>query len=232
MITLSSAANVQISNHQFASSWSGGKDACMALYLLMQAGHTPKYLYTMLHADGKSSRAHNLPVAILEAQASAIGVPNLFKCSDKANYKDNYISVLENLKTQSIDSICLGDIDLQIHRDWQEEVTAATGITPLFPLWLLDHRELIDEVIRVGFKSVIMAVNPQKAPESLLGKTLNAETIAELEALNIDVCAEGGEFHTVIIDGPIFNHPVALPEPTLKRGAEFGYSFLDYSEAK
>ncbi|WP_321276287.1 diphthine--ammonia ligase [Thiomicrorhabdus indica] len=229
MLKISHQTNLQNTNHQFASSWSGGKDACMALYLLMQAGHTPKVLYTMLYEDSKTSRAHNLPVAVLRAQAEALGIPNYFQSCAKAIYKTNYQAVLKSLKDKNIDSICLGDIDLQAHRDWQEDVTRESSITPLFPLWLLDHKKLVEELIRVGFEATIMAVHPEKAPESLLGKPLNTDTIAELEELNIDVCAEGGEFHTVITNGPIFNHPVKLSKPTLRRGAEFGYSFLDYS---
>lgn len=226
---ISEMANIQQPQHRFAASWSGGKDACMALYLLMQAGHHPEFLLTMMNQDGQSSRAHNLPKWLIEAQADAIGVPNFFKSSAKAYYKDNYLQALEAMKVHEIDSISFGDIDLQIHRDWQEEQTAVVDVTPLFPLWLLDHRALVDHLIAVGFKSIIMAVNPQKAPETLLGKSLNAETIAELEIQGIDVCAEGGEFHTVMIDGPIFKQPVQLPEPILRTGAEYGYSYLDFS---
>ncbi len=201
----------------------------MALYLLMQAGHQPQFLLTMMHEDGQSSRAHNLPKWLIEAQAAAIGIPNILQASDKPNYKDNYLHALQQMKQHGINSIALGDIDLQIHRDWQQEQTQSVAVTPLFPLWLLDHRALVDHLIEVGFKALIMAVNPQKAPESLLGKLLDQTTLAELEALGIDVCAEGGEFHTVIIDGPIFRQPIELPEPILRRGAEFGYSFLDFS---
>lgn len=230
MLSLSQDANIQQEIHHFASSWSGGKDACMALYFLMQAGHKPEFLLTMMHADGLSSRAHNLPRWLIEAQADAIGIPNFLQSSDKPNYKTNYLIALDKMKALGIDSISLGDIDLQIHRDWQLEVTAQACVTPLFPLWKLDHRALVNHLILAGFKSMIMAVNPKKAPESLLGKVLTPETIAELERLKIDVCAEGGEFHTVMIDGPIFNRPVTLPEPTIQRGAEFGYSFLDYGQ--
>lgn len=229
MLQISPHANLHQPVHRFAASWSGGKDACLALYLLMQAGHQPQFLLTMMHENGQTSRAHNLPSWLIEAQAAAIGVPAFQQASDKLRYKDNYLNALTHLKAQGIDSIALGDIDLQAHRDWQQVQTHTVDVTPLFPLWQLPHRTLVDELIAVGFKAVIMAVHPEKAPESLLGQVLDHTTLAELDAHGIDVCAEGGEFHTVIIDGPIFKQPITLPKPILRQGAEFGYSYLDYS---
>ena len=47
----------------------------------------------------------------------------------------------------------------------------------------------------------------------------------ELEALGIDSCGESGEFHTVVVDGPIFKERIAVKmSDTIERD---GYVFLN-----
>jgi diphthamide synthase (EF-2-diphthine--ammonia ligase) len=58
--------NCTIKNRPFFSSWSGGKDACLAFYHAVQAGGKPRYLFTMLSEEGECSRSHALPIKILQ----------------------------------------------------------------------------------------------------------------------------------------------------------------------
>ena len=128
----------------------------------------------------------------------------------------------------------LGDIDLQAHRDWQEEQGKSIGVTPLFPLWLQDHKQLVLDFVEAGFEATIIAILPNKVPAKFLGQVFNLDTIHELEALGIDVCAEGGEFHTVVTNGPLFSKPVDLNLSQAKvcTKGEYGYHYLDFSNLR
>lgn len=53
----------------FFASWSGGKDSCLALYRMTQAGHTCASLFTMIDETGTHSRSHGLYPNSLRAQA-------------------------------------------------------------------------------------------------------------------------------------------------------------------
>jgi len=207
----------------FVCSWSGGKDACLALYRMMQQGHQPKYLLTMMQADGKTTRAHALAVNILQEQANSLGISLITQAAE--NYKKSYVSALEKLKTKGITDAVFGDIDLQAHRDWQEEIAELTGYEMHFPLWEESHETLVHEFIDAGFKSVIIAVQQKSLGRKFLGKVLNAETLGLLEEEGVDICGEGGEFHTLVVDGPIFSAKVEI-NPTGDTFSDFGYDFL------
>ena len=206
----------------FASSWSGGKDACLATYRMIQAGNKPQFLLTMMEADGKHSRAHALPRKLLQEQADALGIPLLSQAAD--NYKDSYIKALNALKTKGIKDAVFGDIDLQAHKDWQEEIAEIVGFKMHFPLWEESHEKLVYEFIDAGFITTIIAVQQGVLEQAFLGRKLDRETLAELEEKGIDICGEGGEFHTFVTDGPIFSKAVNLEPKGMF--SQNGYDFL------
>ncbi|GKT11322.1 MAG: diphthine-ammonia ligase [Thiomicrorhabdus sp.] len=215
----------------FFCSWSGGKDACLALYKMSLEKHQPQGLLTMMNESGELSRAHHLPKSIIEQQAKAMDLPLLAQATAKAEYKQNYLQALEHFKQLGMSHIVLGDIDLQAHRDWQEEQGQSVCVKPLFPLWCQDHKQLVLEFVEVGFEATIISILPDKVPAKFLGQVFNLDTIHELEALDIDVCAEGGEFHTVVTNGPLFSQAVDLQidQATLCTEGEYGYHYLDLS---
>lgn len=216
----------------FFCSWSGGKDACLALYKMTQAGHQAKGLLTMMNETGELSRAHHLPKRLIELQAQALATPLLTQAAAKPEYKQQYLKALQHHQQQGLSHIVLGDIDLQAHKDWQEEQGQQTGITPLFPLWLQDHKQLVLEFIDAGFEATIIAILPDKVPAKFLGLAFNHDAIAELESLGIDVCAEGGEFHTIVTNGPLFSQAIELDtaQAELCTQGEYGYHYLDFSK--
>lgn len=231
-MSLASSNELPHQSVDFFCSWSGGKDACLALYKMIQSDHQPKGLLTMMNESGELSRAHHLPKSIIEQQAEAMGLPLLAQATAKSEYKQNYLQALEHFKQSSLNHIVLGDIDLQAHRDWQEEQGQAIGVKPLFPLWDQDHKQLVLEFVEAGFETTIISILPNKVPAKFLGQVFNLDTIHELETLEIDVCAEGGEFHTVVTNGPIFSKPVNLNLSQAKvcTQGEYGYHYLDFSK--
>ena len=76
------------------------------------------------------------------------------------------------------------------------------------PLWQAAHADLVGEFLAAGFAAMIVTVDLSAVPESFLGRDFSAETVAELEARGVDPSGEGGEFHTVVLDGPIFRQRV------------------------
>ena len=56
-------------------------------------------------------------------------------------------------------------------------------------------------------------------PKSLLGEKLSPDTQNIMKVNGIDVCGENGEYHTIVVDGPIFKTPVSY---TLGKILDFG----------
>ena len=79
------------------------------------------------------------------------------------------------------------------------------------PLWNRPRREIVEEFVRLGFQAMIVSVNLTKGMTTEdLGKMLTLEMIDTLEDRGIDPCGEAGEFHTLVIDGPIFQSPIEV----------------------
>lgn len=209
-----------------ACSWSGGKDSCYALMQAIGKGHRLKALVNMMNENGKISRSHGLPLAILQQQAQKLGVPLIAVPTSWNDYRGNFVDALQTVKQQyQVQSMVFGDIDLQPHRDWEEMVCNETGLNALLPLWQRDRRVLVNEMIQSGIRAMIVSCNTQMG-EHFLGRTITHELVDELEQAGIDACGENGEFHTVVTDCPLFESAVKLPEYT--RVLHDNYWFLSW----
>lgn len=194
----------------FVMSWSGGKDSALAYYRAVLEGHVPLALFTMFEEDGTKSRSHGLPIEVMEAQAERMGLPLIIGKASWSGYEKEFIKQLKNFKSQGIEMGVYGDIDLQDHLDWVEKVSAEAEISVLHPLWQEPRKSLLKELIEEGFKSVITVVDTTRLDERFLGREFTHELIDELEEAGVDACGEEGEFHTIIVDGPIFVEPVPV----------------------
>ena len=118
----------------YFSSWSGGKDSCLALHRAVQEWGLPACLFNMLSEDGVHSRSHGLPRHILEAQAAAVGVPIRFGCASWEDYEAHFIAQLTELREPGVEAGVFGDIDLDVHREWEEKVCGAAGMAAHLPI--------------------------------------------------------------------------------------------------
>jgi uncharacterized protein (TIGR00290 family) len=191
-------------------SWSGGKDACLALHRAVGAGAEVAAVVCMLHESGLVSRGHGLPLALLEEQAAALGVPLVTRATTWEEYEADFVSVLHGLRAQGVQSGVFGDIDLQAHRDWVEGVCEVAGLGAHLPLWLEPRRVLLDEFLGGGGRATIVAVDHSKLGAEFLGLELDDGVIARIEAAGADACGEEGEYHTMVTLAPLFSRPVPL----------------------
>ncbi len=193
-----------LQGHTFFCSWSGGKDSCLALYHAIQQGGIPKTLFTMLTEDGQNSRAHRLPKTLLEQQAQKLNIPIIFGFSTKEKYEEKYQEILQEFKSEGIEGGVFGDIDVEEHREWCIRVCNTNGFGVFHPLWQRSRKELIEEFVDLGFKAMIVATQANKLGPEWLGKIIDDQVIIELERTGIDICGELGEYHTLVLGGPLF----------------------------
>jgi uncharacterized protein (TIGR00290 family) len=191
-------------------SWSGGKDSCYALMQAIKQGYQPKALLNVLNEHGKISRSHGIPSEILKAQAEQAGLPMYLFPSSWQDYESKFVSALALLtKEYQLQYAVFGDIDLQGHRDWEEKVCAKAGLQAILPLWKQDRRKLVDEMLASGIETMIVSCN-EIMGERFLGQIITPTLVDELEALGIDACGENGEYHTLVLNCPLFNKPLSV----------------------
>lgn len=195
-------------------SWSGGKESCLACYKAMQAGFTISHLLNFVDEAGRRSRSHGLRVELLRAQSEALGIPIIQRPTAWETYEREFKKSVSELKQVGVEGGVFGDIDLQVHRDWVERVCGEIGIKCILPLWCMRREEILDEFISAGFEAIVVAAKANLLGVEWLGCKLDGEFLIELRQQNIDLCGEGGEYHTFVVDGPIFKKRINIVEST------------------
>lgn len=205
-------------------SWSGGKDSALALHEAMRAGAEPRLLVSMMIESGERSRSHGLSRELLLAQAEALGLPVRFGAASWDSYEDELRRVIA-VGAAEHDALAgiFGDIDIESHRAWVERVAGEAGVRAVLPLWQRDRRQLMDALLAAGFEAVIVAVRDGTLSPDFLGRTIDPPLVEEIVAAGADAAGENGEYHSVVVGGPIFRRRLQLEvgERSLRDGVWF-----------
>lgn len=212
------------------SSWSGGKDSCLACYKALNSGYKIKYLLNFISREYKRCCFHGIEAELLKLQAKSIGIPLIQKevSPDMKKYEEEFKEAVNELKARGIKKMVFGDIYLIDHLNWVERVCKDLEIQPLEPLWNIPPYEITEEFINMGFESIIVSCKSDILGREFIGRLIDKDLLDELKKKNICPSGENGEFHTFVIDGPIFKNRIEITESkkVLKTGF-WEYWFLD-----
>jgi diphthine-ammonia ligase len=200
-------------------SWSGGKDCCMAAYMAGLQGFSLQYLVNMVTQDGLRSSSHGISAACIKLQAEAMQIPILQNPATRESYESVLTGAMARLKAEGVETGIFGDIDFNAHREWIDRVCGQAGITPLLPLWLKNQEQLALGFIEAGFTSIIVAVRADLLGPEWLGRVFDAMFLKDLAAFNRDItpCGEAGEFHSLVINGPLFKKRLEITKSAVER---------------
>lgn len=194
--------------------WSSGKDSAWTLHVLRQRQEVEVVgLLTMINSAHARVSMHAVRMALLEAQAEAVGLP-LWKvpipspCCNQ-EYEEAMSEAVRNALAAGITMMAFGDLFLEDVRRYREAHLSGTGMAPLFPIWGLPTDELAREMVEVGLRARVTCVDPRQLPPSFAGRDFDAAFLSELPE-HVDPCGERGEFHTFAYDGPMFHRPVSV----------------------
>lgn len=215
-------------------SWSGGKDSCYACFLAKKQGMDARFLLNMMNEDGKWSFVHRFPPEVLEQQSEALGIPLIRKTAGKDSYADDYTQAIGEMKRGGVEGGVFGDIDLEGHREWVVNICERSGITAHLPMWGQLQDDVLAGFIGQGFKAVIIACNEKYFGEELLGKPVDDAFFTHLKEMqktsDVTTCGETGEYHTLVIDGPIFSRRIEIQEAENRYNN--GYWFLEIRKSE
>ena len=213
--------------------WSGGKDSTLALAALRADPQVQVVgLLTAVTARYDRISIHGVRRSILQAQAEALGLPvfeaTLAPQASNEEYKAAWAAGLRRARADlgPVEALAFGDIFLADVRHYREALGSRIGYSAVFPLWGRDTRELAVEFIQAGYEAYLTCVDTTQLDAAFAGRRFDAELLRELPA-SVDPCGERGEFHTCVVDGPLFREriPVALGE-TVRRDDRFEYCDL------
>ncbi len=195
---------------KFAMSYSCGKDSTLALHKMLGQGHEPVCLVVMVHEELGRSYFHGADGDMLERYGKALGIPIVACPASGEGYRQAFEEGLAKAKAMGAEGACFGDIDIEANREWEEGCAKAAGLKPCFPLWQRGREEIVWELIRLGYRCIIKSIDRRVLPVGLLGTVIDEAAVLAFQAAGIDVCGENGEYHTLIVDGPIFREPLCF----------------------
>jgi len=192
----------------FVMSYSCGKDSTLALHKMIEQGHKPVALLVMVNEKVDRSFFHGADYAMLEAYSKCLELPLLITPSEGEQYHLAMEESLRKAKAMGVEAACFGDIDIEGNRMWAEERCINAELEAVFPLWQRNREKNVYELVELGYQCLIKSINNTLLPKSILGKFIDDVSISMMKDCGIDICGENGEYHTLVVDGPVFKHPL------------------------
>lgn len=187
-----------------AISWSGGKDSYLALHRC-RPDYDVVAMITMFTEDGARSRSHGLRPEVVEAQAARLGLRLVTGRGSWSAYEAGYRDALARVRALGVTHVIFGDIMGASNRAFPERVCAAEGLTCVEPLFGEPSAELFREFVATGADARMVTVRGGLLDSSWLGRRLTLDLLPQFATLGIDPCGELGEYHTLVLDGPLFS---------------------------
>jgi len=217
----------------WVSLFSGGKDSSWALYQALEAGYPVERLLTV-HPEGDSYMYHVPATELATLAARSIGIdlvevePEDFDAAAATDAGEQGDKELEPLEAAlrdldadlpgGIAGLTVGAVESEFQNDRVSAMADRLGAETFTPLWQRDPRDLAAEMLAAGFEITIIQVAAAGLDESWLGRTLDADAIADLHELHqeygVHLLGEGGEFETLVTDGPHMDRPIELDYET------------------
>jgi len=192
--------------------WSGGKDSALALYHVLKDDQFEiTQLVTTVNAKYNRVSMHGVRNELLTAQGEEIGIPIKKIFLPETPSMEDYNAImkeqLSEINKGNITHSIFGDIFLEDLRTYRENKLKEVGLKGYFPLWKRDTKEIVNEFIDLGFKTIVVCAKSELLGKDFTGRVIDKDFLKDLPK-NVDPCGENGEFHTFVFDGPIFKNPI------------------------
>jgi len=200
-----------------AGLFSGGKDSIYAVYLAIQQGVKIEHLISLVpNLPMPSPHAEN--IESLKILAGSMKK----KLTIVEFNRERFVETLRSLK---VDALVAGDIYVDSHLKYLQDVCSKVGLELLEPIYGKDTSVLFHEIFDLGFKALITGVNLKFLGKEWLGFTISKETgtIFLSSIGNVDPLGENGEFHTLVLECPLYTKPFKVVSKERKVAKDVAY---------
>ncbi len=205
--------------------FSGGKDSSFAVYRALERGLPVERLLTV-HPGEESYMYHVPETGLASLAAESIGIEHVDvhpedlageTGQDSAARGDRELEPLEaalrDLDAElGIGGVTAGAVASEYQTSRIRGLCDRLGIGLFAPIWQRDPWTVAEEMLAAGFDTRIVRVAAAGLDESWLGRRLDTDALADLRTLHEDhgvhPLGEGGEFETLVVDGPHMSRPI------------------------
>ena len=196
-----------------ATLFSGGKDSTYATYVAMQRGWEISHLIAIVPEDRDSMLFHVPNLHLTPLLAEAMGIPLITE--NAGSGEEGELEALRHaFRRVDVDGIVVGAIASDYQHERVNRVARETGLRVFAPLWRHVPRQLVRDYLAAGFEIVFSSVSAEGLDVSWLGRRWDEQAVEDLLRLQatrgVHPCGEGGEFETLVLDGPMFRDRVRV----------------------
>ncbi len=201
-----------------AVAYSGGKDSTRAVYECIKAGDEVCCLLNVIPDTPESYLFHYPNARWTKLQAEALNLPLLSREVGGANEAEELNAFTELLAEAaakySVNCLYTGAVASQYQRRRFEEAASSVGLKCINPLWGMSGEQILKDLLRLGFKTIIVGVSAAGLGPEWLGRVIDEAAIEDLKKVNrrygVNLSFEGGEAETFVLDAPIFTKSIEI----------------------
>ncbi len=206
----------------FACMFSGGKDCGLALHMAEQMGKCVALLHCAQEND--KDIYHGQSDVIVRHQAKAMRLPLRVLRLDPQLQGDLLIQAFKEVKKElGISAIVYGDIHVNKNAVCNQINCYKAGLRLCMPLWHRSNEELLALTGQFGVQSVVVSVNTDYLPEAILGQRFHGHIAQKKLGQAVDPFGENGEFHTILVNGQLFQKPLVYEIKALLHQKQIAY---------
>lgn len=240
---------------KFVALISGGKDSIFNALQLVKAGHELVCLANLYPPNG-----NELDCYMYQSVGSEM-IELIAQCLEKPLYRlpitgtpkrlemtydgkdcegdevEDLFELLKIVKEKHPDvvGVSSGAINSTYQKNRVENLCERLDMVSLALLWEVDQKELLNNMIESGMKSILIKVASYGLSKKNLNKTIE-EMKPELYKLNEQfgghVCGEGGEFESLTLDCPLYKKRIVIDDFDVVMHTDNGIDEVAYMKVK
>ena len=192
---------------------SGGKDSALALNHALNYKHEVVCLASVIPLKEDSWMFHYPNIRLVDLFSEAVGMP-LVK-AESSGVKEEEVEDLRLLiQRLNVEGVVTGAIASTYQKTRIDMICEQLGLKSIAPLWHRDPLSILKELLDLNFNAIMTGVYAYGFTREWLGKRIDADAISALEELNkqygVSLVGEGGEYETLVLDGPIFKKRIEI----------------------
>lgn len=201
-----------------ASLFSGGKDSTYSIYKAKQEGHQIRCLITILPLSEESMLLHFPNIEFTKLQSKSMGIPQIY-IESRSNETEIEVNLIEKILAKAksehdLEGLVHGGILSEFQKNIFDRVCSKLNLKLISPLWQKEQIEYMKNLIESNFHFIITSVSADGLDEKWLGKEITIQDLEKLDQLSkkygFNINFEGGEAETIVIDCPLFSHPIMI----------------------
>ena len=207
--------------------FSGGKDSVFSTYWAHHQSWDIKCLLTIKSKNQHSYMFHTPNIDRVKLQAEALDLPLIEQETEgkkEEELNDLKILIQKAKDEYNIYGVVVGAIASEYQRIRINQVCMDLNIKVLAPIWHRNEINYMNDLIKSNFDIKLISISAYPLNEKYLMKKINKEFLNELIKLNekygLNICGEGGEYESFVIDCPIYKKKIKIIDYQIEQDTE------------